>query len=212
MKIDNEFTVACPIDRAWGVLTDLEGIAPCVPGAQLTGVNGEVYSGKVKVKVGPVISEFTGTAHFVEKDDVTHHAVIDAKGRDTRAAANAAALIHAHLRADGDRTVVTVDTDLKISGKLAQFGSGMIKEVSGKLLGQFVTALEAKIVAEAPPPPAAAAAATTTTPPAATATTAATPATLDLLSVAGGSLAKRLLPVAVAVVIVAVVVSYLLLH
>ena len=145
MKITHEFTVHTPIDRAWAVLTDLPGIAPCLPGAQLTGVDGDVYAGKVKVKVGPVVSDFTGTARFVEKDDAAHRAVIDAKGRDSRSAGNAAALITAQLRPDGDATVVAVDTDLKISGKLAQFGSGMIKEVSGKLLGQFVAALEDKI-------------------------------------------------------------------
>jgi carbon monoxide dehydrogenase subunit G len=145
MKIANEFTVHVPIDVAWKVLTDLEGIAPCLPGAQLTGVDGDVYAGKVKIKVGPVISEFAGTARFAEKDETAHRAVIDAKGRDARSAGNAAALITAQLRPDGESTVVTVDTDLKISGKLAQFGSGMIKEVSQKLLGQFVTALEAKI-------------------------------------------------------------------
>jgi carbon monoxide dehydrogenase subunit G len=151
MKITNEFTVHTPIDRAWKVLTDLEGIAPCLPGAQLTGVDGDVYSGRVKVKVGPVISEFAGTARFTEKDDAAYRGVIDAKGRDKRSAGNAAALITARLRPDGDSTVVSVDTDLKISGKLAQFGSGMIKEVSEKLLGQFVTSLEAKIAAEKPP-------------------------------------------------------------
>jgi carbon monoxide dehydrogenase subunit G len=151
MKITNEFTVHTPIERAWAVLTDLEGIAPCLPGAQLTGVDGDTYSGKVKVKVGPVVSDFAGTARFVEKDDAAHRAVIDAKGRDARSAGNAAALVTAQLRADGDRTVVSVDTDLKISGKLAQFGSGMIKEVSGKLLGQFVTNLEAKLAAEPAP-------------------------------------------------------------
>jgi carbon monoxide dehydrogenase subunit G len=153
VKITHEFTVHTPIDKAWAVLTDLEGIAPCLPGAQLTGVDGDVYSGKVKVKVGPVISDFNGTARFVEKDDTAHRAVIDAKGRDARSAGNAAALITAELRPSGDATVVSVDTDLKISGKLAQFGSGMIKEVSGKLLGQFVAALEAKIGA-APATPA----------------------------------------------------------
>jgi carbon monoxide dehydrogenase subunit G len=145
MKISNEFTVHTPIDKAWAVLTDLEGIAPCLPGAQLTGVDGDVYSGKVKIKVGPVISDFSGTARFVEKDDTAYRAVIDAKGKDSRSAGNASAVITAALRADGDSTVVSVDTDLKISGKLAQFGSGMIKEVSGKLLSQFAESLEAKI-------------------------------------------------------------------
>jgi carbon monoxide dehydrogenase subunit G len=149
MKIDNEFTVSVPIERAWQVLTDLEGIAPCLPGAQLTGVDGEVYTGKVKIKVGPVISQYAGTAQFIEKDDVAHRAVIDAKGKDSRGAGNAAATISASLRADGPRTVVTVDTDLNISGKIAQFGSGMIKEVSAKLLGQFVQNLENKLLVPA---------------------------------------------------------------
>ncbi|MCY1138239.1 SRPBCC domain-containing protein [Actinoplanes sp. Pm04-4] len=148
MKITNEFTVHTPIDRAWAALTDLPGIAPCLPGAQLTGVDGDVYNGKVKVKVGPVISDFTGTARFTEKDDDSYRAVIDAKGRDSRAGGNAAALITAALTAEGDSTLVTVDTDLKISGKLAQFGSGMIKEISNKLLAQFVTNLEAKLATD----------------------------------------------------------------
>ena len=148
MKIINEFTVNTPIERAWALLTDLESIAPCLPGAQLTGVDGEVYRGKVKVKVGPVISEFSGTAQFAEKDDTTFRGVIDAKGRDARSAGNAAALVTAQLRPDGERTRVSVDTDLKISGKLAQFGSGMIKEVSSKLLAQFVANLEAKLAAD----------------------------------------------------------------
>src|SRR5882757_7497564 len=138
MKITNDFTVNTPIERAWELLTDLEGIAPCMPGAQLTGVDGDVYRGKVKVKVGPVISEFAGTAQFTEKDDKAYRGVIDAKGRDARSAGNAAALVVAQLTPDGDKTLVSVDTDLKISGKLAQFGAGMIKEVSGKLLAQFV--------------------------------------------------------------------------
>ncbi|AXO37129.1 SRPBCC domain-containing protein [Micromonospora echinospora] len=148
MKITNEFTVDVPIARAWAILTDLEGIAPCLPGARLTGADGDVHQGTVKVKVGPVVSEFAGTARFVEKDDSGYRGVIDAKGRDRRSAANASALVTAHLRPDGQRTVVSVDTDLKISGRLAQFGSGMIKEVSGKLLAQFVANLEARLAAE----------------------------------------------------------------
>lgn len=150
MKITNEFTVHTPIERAWQVLTDLEGIAPCMPGAQLTGVEGETYQGRVKVKVGPVISDFTGTARFTEKDDAAYRAVIDAKGRDARSAGNASALVTAVLSPAGEAsTKVSVDTDLKISGKLAQFGSGMIKEVSAKLLAQFVSNLEAKLATDA---------------------------------------------------------------
>ncbi|EWM64917.1 MULTISPECIES: SRPBCC family protein [Micromonospora] len=148
MKITNEFTVDIPIAQAWAILTDLEGVAPCLPGAQLTGVDGDVHQGTVKVKVGPVVSEFAGTARFVEKDEERYRGVIEAKGRDRRSAANASALVTAELRPDGQRTVVNVDTDLKISGRLAQFGSGMIKEVSGKLLAQFVANLEARLAAE----------------------------------------------------------------
>jgi len=145
MKLDNEFTVGVPVSQAWDVLTDLELIAPCMPGAQLTGVNDGVYTGKVKVKVGPVSAEYAGTAQFTEKDGANYRAVIDARGRDSRGNGNATAVISAQLRADGDRTVVNVTTDLRIAGRIAQFGSGMIKEVSAKLLGQFVTCLEGRL-------------------------------------------------------------------
>src|SRR5690606_820004 len=134
MKIDHEFTVSVPVDRAWAVLTDLEAIAPCMPGAQLTGVDGDVYSGTVKIKVGPVVSQYAGNVKFLEKDDAGHRAVIDARGRDARGGGNASAVVTAQLHPDGDRTRVTVETDLKITGRIAQFGSGMIKEVSNKLL------------------------------------------------------------------------------
>ena len=145
MKLDNEFTVGVPIGQAWGVLTDLELIAPCMPGAQLTGVTDGVYTGKVKIKVGPVTAEYAGTAHFAEKDEETHRAVIEARGRDSRGNGNASAVISAQLRATGTSTLVNVTTDLTISGRIAQFGSGMIKEVSAKLLGQFVECLEGRL-------------------------------------------------------------------
>jgi len=243
MKITNEFTVHTPIERAWEVLTDLEGIAPCMPGAQLTGVEGDTYKGKVKVKVGPVISEFAGTARFTERDEAAHRAVIDAKGKDARAAGNASALVTAVLTPNGSSTSVSVDTDLKISGKLAQFGSGMIKEVSEKLLTQFVTNIEAKLTAEdtgpaadpgvaAPPdatqakanaepePPVASAAAVETAsatavapaPVAGEATgpsaAADEPEALDLLELAGGSISKRLVPIAVGAVVVGAVIAW----
>jgi len=150
MKIDNEFSVSVPVELAWQALTDLAEVSLCLPGARLTGVEGEVYNGEVRVKVGPVVSEYAGTAQFAEKDDVLHRAVIDAKGRDSRGAGNASAVITMQLKADGLRTVVKVDTDLKISGKIAQLGGGMIAEVSQKLLGQFVECLEAKLAAPAP--------------------------------------------------------------
>lgn len=145
MKISNEFTVSTPIDRVWAVLTDIEGIAPCMPGAELTGRDGDAYTGSVRVKVGPVVASYSGSARFTEKDDDNYRAVIDASGRATRGAGTAAALITAQLRPDGERTAVGVDTDLKITGRIAQFGSGMIKDVSEKLLGQFVECLEGKL-------------------------------------------------------------------
>lgn len=158
MKIDNEFTVGAPVERAWAALTDLERLAPCLPGAQLTGVepgpDGDVYNGKVKVKVGPVISQFAGTARFEERDEADRHAVVGAKGRDARGGGNASAVIDMRLRADGDeRTAVSVHTDLSITGRLAQFGSGMIKEISEKLLQQFVRNLEEELHTRETPEP-----------------------------------------------------------
>jgi hypothetical protein len=216
MKIDNEFTVSVPIDQAWEVLTDLAGIAPCLPGAQLTGSEGDTYTGKIKIKVGPVTSEYAGTASFSEKDDTTYRAVIDAKGRDPRGAGNASATITASLRPDGERTVVSVDTDLKISGKIAQFGNSMMAEVSEKLLGQFVDCLERKLVSTSAIP--APEAAVTTATGAEVGAAAASPPTqptpepeaLDLMELAGGAVAKRVVPVAIGVAVVAAVVIYLI--
>ena len=213
MKIDNQFTVNVPIAEAWNALTDLERIAPCMPGAQLTGRDGDAYLGTVKVKVGPVISEFAGTASFIEKDDATYHAIIDAKGRDSRGSGNASATITAHLQSDAAaRTTVVVETDMKISGKLAQFGSGMIAEVSSKLLGQFAASLEQLLVS--PPEPssetepvteAADAAQSLASSPAAFRPTAA-PQPVDLTHLAGGAVAKRALPVLAAIVVVGVII------
>jgi uncharacterized protein (TIGR03382 family) len=153
MKIANQFTVSAPIERAWDVLCDLEQVIPLMPGAQLIGHEGDDYLGKVKVKVGPVTSEFSGKVRFVEQDRGQHRAVIDGKGKEARGTGNAAATVTAQLHEEGDKTRVTVDTDLKIVGKLAQFGSGMLQQVSEKLLGQFVESLEAKLVADSPESP-----------------------------------------------------------
>ncbi len=148
MKIANQFTVSAPIEQAWDVLCDLEQVIPLMPGAQLIGHEGDEYLGKVKVKVGPVTSEFSGKVRFVEQDRDQHRAVIDGKGKEARGTGNAAATVTAQLHEDGEKTRVTVDTDLKIVGKLAQFGGGMLQQVSEKLLGQFVESLEAKLAAE----------------------------------------------------------------
>ena len=194
MKIANEFTVSAPIERAWAVLNDLEQVMPLMPGAQLTGRDGDDVLGKVKVKVGPVTSEFSGKVHFVEQDGQQYRAVIDAKGKEARGTGNAAATVTAQLHDEGEQTRVTVDTDLKIVGKLAQFGSGMLQQVSEKLLGQFVDSLEVKLAADSAPAPAEVSA--TDGQVVGPALTPAAP--IDLLELAGGATLKKYGPVVAA--------------
>jgi carbon monoxide dehydrogenase subunit G len=194
MKIANEFTVSAPMDKAWDVLSDLEQVIPLMPGAQLVGRDGDDFLGKVKVKVGPVTSEFNGRAHFVERDREHHRAVIEGKGKEQRGTGNAAATVAAQLHDAGDRTRVTVDTDLKIVGKLAQVGGGMLQQVSEKLLGEFVQSLEAKLAADSATPSNAASEPVDST----TATAAAEPAPIDLLQLAGGGMLKKYAPAGVA--------------
>jgi len=137
VELNNDFEVAAPIDRVWDVLTDVERIAPCLPGAQLQEVEGDEFRGVVKVKVGPITAQYKGAASFVERDDAGHRAVLRAEGRDTRGAGNAAADITALLEAVDGGTRVTVTTDLTVTGKVAQFGRGVMADVSRKLMGQF---------------------------------------------------------------------------
>jgi carbon monoxide dehydrogenase subunit G len=222
MKIANQFTVSAPIEQAWDVLCDLEQVIPLMPGAQLIGHEGEDYLGKVKVKVGPVTSEFSGKVRFVEQDRAQHRAVIDGKGKEARGTGNAAATITAQLHEDGPKTRVTVDTDLKIVGKLAQFGSGMLQQVSEKLLGQFVESLEAKLAAESPESgagPAGAGAIESAEVPAAApgapngqvagprhAAPEAEPAPIDLLELTGAGQLQKYAPVAAAVLALLVLI------
>ena len=146
MELNNTFEVARPIDEAWAVLTDIERIAPCLPGAQLTEIEGDDYRGFVKVKVGPITAQFKGSAHFVERHDEDYRAVLNAKGRDTRGAGNASALITATLEPVSEQvTKVTVNTDMKITGKFAQFGRGVMADVSANLMDQFAQNLAAML-------------------------------------------------------------------
>ena len=198
MKIANQFTVSAPIDKAWDVLCDLEQVIPLMPGAQLIGHEGDEYLGKVKIKVGPVTSEFSGKVRFVEQDRGQHRAVIDGKGKEARGTGNAAATVTAQLREDGKRTHVTVDTDLKIVGKLAQFGSGMLQQVSEKLLAQFVDSLEAELTASGLQSPASAVDGEEQIParpinpvPGTGRAPAAEPEPIDLLQLAGGDRLKK---------------------
>jgi uncharacterized protein len=204
MELTNEFRVGVPVEQAWEVLTDVERIAPCMPGAQLQEVEGDEYRGIVKVKVGPITAQYKGTATFAERDDVAHRAVLSAEGRETRGQGNASATVTATLTPDGDGTKVSVVTDLTVTGRVAQFGRGVLADVSAKLLGQFVDCLETSVLsggssaeapAEAPAAPAA---------PAPEATTPAAPTVrkidapeaqpVDLFDAAGSPVLKRLAP------------------
>jgi uncharacterized protein len=219
MKLENEFRVDVPVEQAWRVLLDVERIAPCMPGAQLQEVEGDEYRGVVKVKVGPITAQYKGAARFSDVDDVNHRAVIQAEGRDTRGQGNASATVTANLQPDGDGTRVNIDSDVTITGKVAQFGRGVIADVSGKLVDQFVACLERDVLSASTEPPASAAPS-----PAATASggdpvgggartiDAPDAAPVDLLRTAGAPVLKRVIPVAAAVVVIVVVVLILLLR
>lgn len=146
MDLTHRFTVPAPIDEAWAAFNDLERIAPCFPGAVLTSYDGAEFAGLVKVRLGPISLQYTGTGRFVERDEAAHRAVLEAKGKDKRGNGTAAASVTAQL-SDGaaGTTDVEVVTALNITGKPAQFGRGVMQEVSDKLLGQFATCLETKL-------------------------------------------------------------------
>jgi carbon monoxide dehydrogenase subunit G len=151
MKLEQNFTVPVPVEQAWEVLLDLHRVAPCMPGATLTSVEGDEFTGNVKVKLGPIMLTYNGKGRFVERDEAARRVVIEASGRDTRSAGTAAATVTARLVGDGPETRVDVLTDLSITGKPAQFGRSMISDVSTKLLGQFADCLAGKLAeADAP--------------------------------------------------------------
>jgi len=165
MRLEHDFTVPVPVEQAWAVLLDLPRVAPCMPGATLTEVDGDTFAGTVKVKLGPIALTYHGKGHIVERDEVAHRAVIEASGKDSRSAGTAAATVTANLVPDGTGTRVEVVTELTITGRPAQFGRGMIADVSAKLIGQFADCLASTITAA----PAAAAAVPGPEPAAATA-------------------------------------------
>ena len=209
MKLENEFRVDVPVEEAWRVLLDVERIAPGMPGAQLQEVEGDEYRGIVKVKVGPITAQYKGVARITESDDANHRAVIRAEGRDTRGQGNASATATAVLQPDGDGTRVNIDSDVTITGKVAQFGRGVIADVSAKLLDQFVACLESDVLSSAGDRPAASEVAES-----GKARTIEAPEAepVDLLRTAGAPVLKRVVPVAAAVVVVVVLVLILLLR
>jgi carbon monoxide dehydrogenase subunit G len=218
MDLNHEFTVNVPVAEAWAILTDLERIAPCLPGAQLTEVEGDTYRGQVKIKVGPILAQFKGQASFMSRDDVAHKASLKGEGRDTTGKGNASAIITAELTSvTPTSTKCTVHTDLSISGKVAQFGRGALADVSDKLLAQFSENLN-QLITGAP-------ATSTPTTPAAAPVETATPAPseqpairiinspevapLDLLGTAGAPILKRAIPALIAVVAVVAALVYI---
>ena len=147
MDLRHEFTVPVPVDETWEALNDIESVAGCFPGAKVTSVEGDTFTGSCKVKLGPISLVYNGTGTFVEKDEGARRMVIDAKGKDKRGNGTAGAHVTATMTPEGTSTKVEVVTDLNITGKPAQFGRGVMQDVSDKLLGQFTDCLEQKLIA-----------------------------------------------------------------
>jgi uncharacterized protein len=148
VELQHTFTVPAPVDQAWSTLLDVEGIAPCFPGAALTGVDGDSFSGTVKVKLGPVSLQYAGKGRFLERDVDARHVVLEANGSDKRGNGTAGATVHARLEPLGDNeTRVVVDTDLKVTGRPAQFGRGVLQDVGGRIIEQFATCLATRMSA-----------------------------------------------------------------
>ena len=213
MRIENDMHVSASMEEAWALLTDIPAIAPCLPGAKLIGQDGHTYEGTMKVKVGPIVAEYSGTATVVEMNKTDRTVKLTASGRDKRGAGNASADIFASMVEDDGGTTVSIATDLKVAGKVAQFGRGAMADISKKLLGQFAECIEAKlqqadVVDEAETEPE-----TVEAPNDEAEASAPEPEVsidddddvLDLMGVAGGALAKRLIP-AVGGVVAAVIV------
>jgi len=203
MDLQNSFVVPADIDTAWRTLLDVEAIAPCMPGATLETVDGDAFTGSVKVKLGPVNMTYGGKARFVEKDEANHRAVIEGTGKETRGSGTASAHVTCQLIAESpDRTRVEVATDLTVTGKPAQFGRGVMQDVAGRIIDQFSANLAsviadsgARAAAEASGEPAPVSA-PTPLPQAAD--------SIDLLGTAGAPVLKRVIP---AVAIIAALVG-----
>ncbi|MDP9398719.1 MAG: SRPBCC family protein [Actinomycetota bacterium] len=216
MKLENRFTVPVPVVEAWRVLLDVERIAPCMPGATLTHVDGDRFEGTVKVKVGPINLTYGGKASFVSKDDAAHVAVIDGSGKETRGTGTAKALITCRLIDRGASTDVEVDTDLAVTGKPAQFGRGVLADVSSKLVDQFAACLSAEIQSGTTEPVFASVAADLGTPEGTAPPRVSAPVpprqpveAIDLLETAGAPVLKRAAPLAAVLLLLLLVVRRL---
>jgi carbon monoxide dehydrogenase subunit G len=145
MELDHEFTVPVPIEHAWAVLLDVERVAPCMPGATLDSIDGDEFSGRLKVKLGAMTITYKGTARIASKDEASRTVTMEGLGKESRGAGTAAATVQAHLHDEGDTTRVSVHTKLNVTGRPAQFGRNILSEVGGKLIGRFADALHQEI-------------------------------------------------------------------
>lgn len=216
MDLTHRFVVPASLETTWAAFNDLERVAPCFPGATIASVEGDDFAGSVKVKLGPISMLYNGSGTFVERDEAAHKAVIKAKGKDKRGNGTAGVTVVAHMTPEGDGTAVEVTSDLSITGKPAQFGRGVIQDVSDKLLNQFVDCIAAQLGESRAP----AAVPTNGTPAASTtksdasvseprrpaAAPQAAPAELNLMSTVLPVMAKRYGPAIGAVVVVAVII------
>ncbi|MFW6034466.1 MAG: SRPBCC family protein [bacterium] len=207
MQLEHEFTVPVPVDQAWDVLLDVERMAPCMPGATIDSVDGDTFTGRVRVKVGPVTVSYSGTASFLEKDAETRRVVVEAKGKETRGAGTAAATVTAQLQQGESDTKVSVVTDLAITGRPAQFGRGVMDDVGKKLLGQFSECVATQLSAAGTAGRAAESEGTGQAADESRAERAEEPAarptpdTINVVNVAGASVAKRLAPILAIIVV-----------
>ncbi len=150
MELSHRFTVPIGVEETWAHFNDIASVAECFPGAQVTDAGEESFAGSVKVKLGPIALQYNGSGTFVEKDPEAHRFVVDAKGKDKRGNGTAGAKVTVSMSDAGGSTDVSVETDLSITGKPAQFGRGVMQDVSDKLLGQFVACLEQRLTAPEP--------------------------------------------------------------
>ncbi|KHL18955.1 carbon monoxide dehydrogenase subunit G [Mumia flava] len=147
MELSHSFTVPAPIETTWAAFNDLESIAPCMPGATVEVTDESTFTGSIKVKLGPISLVYNGSGEYVERNESARRVVIEAKGKDKRGQGTAGATVRAVMEPDGDGTRVEVSTDLAITGKPAQFGRGVMQDVSDKLLGQFVDCISDRLTA-----------------------------------------------------------------
>jgi carbon monoxide dehydrogenase subunit G len=149
MQLENTFTIAAPIDKAWEALNTPTTVAPCFPGAKLDSYEGDSFTGTVKVKLGPISLTYKGKGTYVSRDDDAHKLVIEASGRDARGNGTANAKVTSTMKPDGpDKTSVSMVTDMTITGRPAQFGRGVMADVADKIIGQFSSCVAEKLAPE----------------------------------------------------------------